>query len=1350
MDIVKKAEAEVLIKKAEFQYNGKNYKAALKSFLKVLEIELELNEPKEIAKYHSLVGDCYENLEHQKIEERVKDHENAVSHYIKAAEAYSKIKMYEQSGDEYEKAAKCYEELENFDKAANCYIMSAEMFYDAKDGFSASYAYGKAAEYYEQEGDFKSAADSYIKAAKINLDLNDMSSASLNYKKAAKCYERIKDYQNAISYFASSVELDSKLREYLNVANTYEYMAECYRQLNDCHNAIHYHLKSAQLNLENQNYINAGLSYRNVGSCYEEIRDYKNAIGPYLKSAEIYFKYKNYSSAATSYMKVADCYTKINDYENSTKYYIYSAKSSLTVGKLSEASAAYHRAIDVYTKLADDKLKNNLYDEAALAYNGAAECYSEIKDNEKAADFYLMYAEMKFKVNDVAGSKQGYENAAEEYIKADNLRSAAEAYVLADNYEKAADIYFENAKKESDKENYFIAGESFKGASRCYQRLGKDSPRRDSSNKAIWNYLKSVKKKKTGAISDVELKAYGDSYRNAAECYHDIADMVNARKYFEMALEYYEKLKSEDLIILTQAFLFKVDAIIAIDPGYYPKASDLLNKSLSLFDTAISSSIFGREYKKYLQDNKKEVETLLKKIELKPEVTLTLDQRSYTFVNTNLIINSVLTNYGRYTLNNIISLSHLPDELRILKLPETLSHLNSGESKKFAVELISEKAGEYRLKPLEVFYEDEVGNKYVKASNEVLIEVEEKPPSDFRNYTRAIDTYLRYAEIQKGNKNFSYAGDGYKWAAEVYGRFNKDEGVIKYYNNAIECYLKYIELISGKKLTDLVEIKSIGDVNRNIGDCYRDISSMQNAQKFYKNAIEYYKESGSEDMITLTQAFLFKVDGIMAIDHGDYPKAGELLNQSLVFLDKAIKMGGMDSEYMRYLEKNEDDVRLFLEKIKLKPEVTVLVNKPPTAYSNVPFTLNATVFNPGEESIKNIRAIIKIPENFIVSRIPSTIEILRPSGSSTIPFELISKKTGDFTFKPLDITYQDMNGTTYMKGCNEITLNVIESKAVTEKVSEGEKPVLEINFERPEPAKINTVLKLKGYITNISAENILGIRFLGNVPLEFELYDVPEPISKLKPKESINIYLTMKSNSAGDFTFKPLEVFYKDIQGNKFFRSSDAVNIKISGEEPLVGKAIKKEISEPSLSEVYSLLRSEIQYLGDYGVLFLLFKSQINLNVILFLLKVLTERNISGVYICFGRPYTNIMSEMEDNRINTSNVFFIDCISKMSTTIEKKEENVVSVENPSSLEEIGMYVERYLDKLEKKPKFLILDSIQSLLIYNNAKSIQEFSHFLINKIRSKQVLGLIVSLQKEELNDINTTISSLCDKEINI
>jgi hypothetical protein len=173
---------------------------------------------------------------------------------------------------------------------------------------------------------------------------------------------------------------------------------------------------------------------------------------------------------------------------------------------------------------------------------------------------------------------------------------------------------------------------------------------------------------------------------------------------------------------------------------------------------------------------------------------------------------------------------------------------------------------------------------------------------------------------------------------------------------------------------------------------------------------------------------------------------------------------------------------------------------------------------------------------------------------------------------------------------------------------------------------------------------------------------------------------------------------------------------------------------------------------GDNRVVLISASSETHGRLVAGMLDVLVaKKGMGGVYISVSQPYEVILSTMEASGIDVKDIYFIDCISKMAgQSGQLASDKVVFIDNPASLEEVSMHVDRLLAKVGKGKKFIFLDSLSSLLIYNDDKSVREFTHYIINKMRLEKMSGAILSIAKKEAEDLVKTLAPMCDAEIRI
>jgi len=143
------------------------------------------------------------------------------------------------------------------------------------------------------------------------------------------------------------------------------------------------------------------------------------------------------------------------------------------------------------------------------------------------------------------------------------------------------------------------------------------------------------------------------------------------------------------------------------------------------------------------------------------------------------------------------------------------------------------------------------------------------------------------------------------------------------------------------------------------------------------------------------------------------------------------------------------------------------------------------------------------------------------------------------------------------------------------------------------------------------------------------------------------------------------------------------------------------------------------------------------------------EKELYGIYITVNRPYESMVNIMERRGIDTDNIFFIDCISTILGDTPFREDRCLFT-SPGNLTDLAVLIDQWVRDVPTEDKFLFLDSVSTLLIYNSVGTVAKFSHFLTGKMRQWGLSGILISLEKENKPKVLEDISQFCDKIITV
>jgi|SRR3989344_4879554 len=141
----------------------------------------------------------------------------------------------------------------------------------------------------------------------------------------------------------------------------------------------------------------------------------------------------------------------------------------------------------------------------------------------------------------------------------------------------------------------------------------------------------------------------------------------------------------------------------------------------------------------------------------------------------------------------------------------------------------------------------------------------------------------------------------------------------------------------------------------------------------------------------------------------------------------------------------------------------------------------------------------------------------------------------------------------------------------------------------------------------------------------------------------------------------------------------------------------------------------------------------------------LSRLKLKGIYVTLNMPYYSILENLKKNDINSSKLYFIDCVSKQASGF-KNIKNCCFVENPESLTELSLAITEAINT--GNFNFLVFDSISTMLMYNDLKIVERFVHYAINKLRSYDMDGALLFINDEKSKELANVIMQFCDKFI--
>lgn len=152
-------------------------------------------------------------------------------------------------------------------------------------------------------------------------------------------------------------------------------------------------------------------------------------------------------------------------------------------------------------------------------------------------------------------------------------------------------------------------------------------------------------------------------------------------------------------------------------------------------------------------------------------------------------------------------------------------------------------------------------------------------------------------------------------------------------------------------------------------------------------------------------------------------------------------------------------------------------------------------------------------------------------------------------------------------------------------------------------------------------------------------------------------------------------------------------------------------------------------------------------------LKVLIgKKGMCGTYVTFNRPYSTLKASIEGMGLDVSRLFFIDLITESAggSAQRSASDRCFYVSSPKNLTELSILMEQAMLRLPRDRRFVFIDSISTMLIYNDSDTVLRFIHSLTGKMRLLGITGIIFLLEKESDEKFKAQVAQFCDRVISI
>lgn len=144
-------------------------------------------------------------------------------------------------------------------------------------------------------------------------------------------------------------------------------------------------------------------------------------------------------------------------------------------------------------------------------------------------------------------------------------------------------------------------------------------------------------------------------------------------------------------------------------------------------------------------------------------------------------------------------------------------------------------------------------------------------------------------------------------------------------------------------------------------------------------------------------------------------------------------------------------------------------------------------------------------------------------------------------------------------------------------------------------------------------------------------------------------------------------------------------------------------------------------------------------------LRYFSDRFGAGLYLTLNKPCSTLQAAFMKAGVSPEKLVFLDSITN---TGEHETESCRYLGRMRELTDICVQMMKLA--AERKVRFVLLDSVSTLLLYNDAKSVARFCHAVAEKLRSMGLSGALILVDMEEAKDMTAQLAQFCDAYVRV
>ncbi|MCZ8248052.1 tetratricopeptide repeat protein [Microcystis sp. LE19-195.1E] len=361
---------------------------------------------------------------------KISQFREALQSWEKALQIYQEIKNRQGEAASLDNLGSAYLSLGQYQEAIDLHKKSLVINREIVNRQGEANSLNNLGNAYQSRGEYQTANDYHQQSLNIRREIKDRQGEAASLNNLGNAYQSRGEYQTAINYHQQSLAITRELDDRSGEAKALNNLGVDYRLLGQYQKAINYHQQSLEIAEKIGDLKVQADSLGNLGNVYQSLGQYQKAIDYHRQSLAIAEKIGDRGSKARSLGNLGNAYQSLGQYQKAIDYHRESLAMARDIGLRQEEGSSlnnlgvahyflgeYKKAINYLKETLDIAREIGDLKGEADSLGNLGSAYLSLGQYQKAIDHHQENRAIARKIGDLQGEANSLNNLGLAYQK---------------------------------------------------------------------------------------------------------------------------------------------------------------------------------------------------------------------------------------------------------------------------------------------------------------------------------------------------------------------------------------------------------------------------------------------------------------------------------------------------------------------------------------------------------------------------------------------------------------------------------------------------------------------------------------------------------------------------------------------------------------------------------------------------------------------------------------------------------------------------------------------------------------------------------------------------------------------